>query len=104
MASGILDPEVKAPGETYPIPIDCSANTPAFGNITAVTATAIRLSDGSDQSASIIHTTSFTTTVATVVIKGGAHGEVYNITVATTFTPPNKTEDEFLLTIEKGIS
>jgi len=104
MANGVLDPEVKAPGEIYPIPIDCSRNTPAFGNITAVTATATRLSDGTDQSASIIDTTSFTTSVATVRIKGGTDGEEYNITVTVTFTAPNKTEDEFLLTIDKGIS
>lgn len=104
MARDILDPEVKAPAEIYPIPIDCSANTPAFGSISAVTATAIRLSDLSDQSASIIDTTSFTATVATVRIKGGVHGEVYNITVVVTFTAPNKTESEFLLTIDKGIA
>lgn len=96
-----MDTIIKQPAETFSVTVDFTPRMASGEALTSAVVTAIKMSDGSDASSSVITSSSVSTPNVSIRIKAGTAGEDYKVTVRATTTTTEVYEKDFLIQVRE---
>ena len=89
----------KQPSEIFSINMDFGKNMTSAETISSRTVTAIKTSDSSDATATVIDSSTISGTIIQVKVKAGTTALSYKITIKITTSTGNVWEDEVTMTV-----
>ena len=90
----------KQPNEKYSVAIDYTDELTTGETVSSTVITAAEVATGDDATATVIDSTTNSTTTATAVVKAGTSGLQYKFTYVTTTSLGYVLEDETIMTVK----